>query len=293
MNGLEVNLGPDSLRKLRDKYSLVILPLADHREDDAVDEGSEPIATAQKFKPRPDSQPAVASTNNPLLAAIINVEDKLLAAGHSEPERKYSLRSLADCRVESMRLTTTVAFEDESIPVDQQITTENIYTEDDKIKYFFEMQVHNDDVMHSSVADSVADDDNDDKEVKKDDTNADDPSRYDKDDRAILRILQSSFWINDRGGHPKILQKITLSDVIKNIWRPTDPELKSFAKFHCAQLEGKGDFLCIRRHKTNVLVIVCPQNDFHDRIPESSVRPSRIKDHPPNIIYDVGKQVPN
>jgi hypothetical protein len=34
--------------------------------------------------------------------------------------------------------------------------------------------------------------------------------------------------------------------------------------------------LTIQRHKRRVLVLVCPQNDFHDRIPESGIHKNRI-----------------
>jgi hypothetical protein len=45
--------------------------------------------------------------------------------------------------------------------------------------------------------------------------------------------------------------------------------------------------LIIEEFKRNLLVIICPQNDFHDRIPEHDVEVERIRDASPTRALPV------
>jgi hypothetical protein len=234
MNGLQIQLGDESLKELRNKYSLIVEPMDNDDED-----------------------------NEETLNKHIVVQDLLEFSEDKDHSDEHAIEyAIHKHKVEKHT---------RKVPKRQAC----VYRMLDLKRWFFEMLVHDEKLEDTALTDAFEDLDVTD--VTEEILSNKFSDRHDAGEREVLRIPQPSFWVNRKGDHANPSQVITLYDVITNTWRPINNDMLAYAKYHLSQLEKRGQELVIQQHKRRVLVLVCPQNDFHDRVPERGIKRERIR----------------
>lgn len=101
-------------------------------------------------------------------------------------------------------------------------------------------------------------------------------SNDDVSSRLSILIFLSNFWVNIHGNHPEVGQHISSTDMLTGIWKPSNFKNADFCVYFAHKLRKEGKTLVIQNKKRNVLLIIHPQNDFHDFVPNYSTMKERV-----------------